>query len=152
MKSSHLFCAALATCLLGALSTVSAQTPPPGTPEPPAGEKKHGDKRMGFLTEDEKAELKKAHDAALASDPTLKAEGDDLMKQREAMKDATPDQRKALMEKAKAHEQKLHEAMLKTDPAVGPILDKMAARRKEMMEKRGGTEGQPGSQTPPPAQ
>jgi len=58
-------------------STSKAQNNPPPDPGPPPADAPHAGHHhdLSFLTEAEKAELKKAHDAALAADPSLAAEG-----------------------------------------------------------------------------
>ena len=59
-----------------------------------------------MLTQDERAELKAAHDAAIKADPSLETDG------------------KALQEQFKAYEKKMHDAMVAADPKVEPILAK----------------------------
>jgi Spy/CpxP family protein refolding chaperone len=89
---------------------------PPG---PPPGEP-GGHHGMKFLTEAEKAEFKKAHDAALAADPTLAKEDADMKAAHDA---GTPPDKEAM----KAFHEKMDAAMVKADPAVAPILAKIKA-------------------------
>ena len=59
------------------------------------------------MSKDDRAEVKAAHDAAIAADPDLATE------------------EKQLQEQWKDFEKKMHDAMVKADPKVEPILDKM---------------------------
>ena len=108
-----------------AQSADSTNAPPPG---PPPGEHHHD--HMGFLTDAEKAELKKAHDAAIAADPSLGTEEQAI---HEAMKAAhesgTPPTEE---EKQKWHDfrDKMDAAMIKADPDVEPILAKIKAHHR----------------------
>jgi hypothetical protein len=93
---------------------------------PPPGGFHHHDPLAG-LTPDEKAEFKKAHDAALAADPTLGKDEEQMHADMKAAHEAgTPptDEQKADM---KAFREKMDAAMVKADPAVAPILAKMKA-------------------------
>jgi len=80
-----------------------SDTPPPDGP-PPGGH--HG---MGMLTQDERTELKAAHEKADQDNPDLAAQG------------------KQLREQFRDFEKKMHEAMIKADPKVEPILAKLEA-------------------------
>lgn len=151
MKLTALFCTALFTLALGGSSIVSAQEPT--QPPPPGGERPK--MKMDFLTPEEQAKLDAARKKAMESDPSIKAEFEAMKQQREAAKDSgvkpTPEERKARMEKRRALEDKVHAAMLKADPTIGPILDKVAAHRKEMMKKvreHRGAQGASGQNTP----
>jgi len=96
---------------------------PSGTP--PSGEGHHHHHGgPGFLSSDEKAKLKSAHEKALKSNPELKSERESLHADR-----------KALFEKMKSHHEKMKAAMLKADPTLKPLFDKMDAHRKEWMSK-----------------
>ena len=130
-------------------STAPAMTTPSDTPPPPHGDGgpggPGGHHDMKFLTEAEKAELKKAHEAALAADPTLKTEEEAL---HAAHKPGTPptDDQKAQMH---AFREKMDAAMIKADPAVEPILAKIKAHH----HGPGGPGGPGGDKDgPPPAQ
>ncbi len=129
--------------------TIPPHQPPP--PAPPAGapDKPH----HGFgaiLTPDEKAQLKKAHDAALAADPTLKTEEDKLASERETIKDASDADKQAYFAEAKAFHEKMKAAELAIDPTLQPIFDKMDKAKQEFKAKHAGAGGDGGSGTPPP--
>ena len=98
-----LLAVALSLCLTGPSWAQDASPTPP--PPPPPGEHHHWG--GANLTEDEKTELKSAHDAALQANPDLATEGKQLHQQMEAF------------------QQKMHDAMVKADPKVEPILAKM---------------------------
>jgi Spy/CpxP family protein refolding chaperone len=105
-----------------AQSADSTNAPPSG---PPPGGFHHD--HMSFLTDAEKAELKKAHDAAIAADPSLATEEQSI---HEAMQSAhesgTPP---SDADKAQWHafHDKLDAAMIAADPAVAPIIAKIKA-------------------------
>jgi DNA-binding LacI/PurR family transcriptional regulator len=74
------------------------------TNAPPApAEHHHG----GFLTADQRAELKKDRDAVFADNPELKTEEENLRQQ------------------MKAHADKMNAAIVAKDPAAAPLLAKM---------------------------
>ena len=88
------------------------------------------------LTDAEKAQLKTAHDAALAANPSLQTEQDNLKQQFETLKGegkdgATKDQWQALHEQKQAFEVKLHAAELAIDPTLAPIFAKLEAAHKD---------------------
>jgi hypothetical protein len=118
----------------------STNAPPPGPP--PGGPGFHHG--MGFLTEAEKAELKKAHDAALAADPSLATQEQTLKDQMKASFEAgtppTADQVAAWH----AFRDKMDAAMISADPDVAPILAKIKSHH------HGGFGGD-GPPPPPPA-
>ncbi|MCE0523059.1 MAG: hypothetical protein LV480_09130 [Methylacidiphilales bacterium] len=93
---------------LGALTASSsfAQSPnstnPP--PPPPGGGGPHG-----MLTDAEKQELHKAHDAAFQANPDLASQEKELNQEMDAL------------------HKKIDAAMIQADPAVAPILAKMEA-------------------------
>ncbi len=102
----------------------STNNAPPGGP-PHGGHMGGG---FGMLTQDERDELRKAHDAALQNDQSLAQEGKDLQ------------------EKMKAYQDKVNAAMIKADPKVAPIIAKL-----EKEHKHHGPGGSPeGDQPPPP--
>jgi hypothetical protein len=123
--------------LLGlALGTASvtatfAQT----TDAPPTSSAKGMHHHDSVLSADEKAQLKKARDAAFAADPSLQTEHDNLKQQFENLKgqgdSASKDDRKALHEQGRAFHEKLQAAELKIDPTLGPIFAKLEAARKD---------------------
>jgi Spy/CpxP family protein refolding chaperone len=106
--------------------------PPPPPPDGGPGEHHHHHDPLAGLTDAEKAELKKAHDAAIAADPTLATE------EKEA--DASDDR-----EKKHAFREKLDAAMIKADPAVEPIIAKI---KKHHPKPPGGPEGEQPASTP----
>ncbi len=136
MKLTPLFCTALLVLALGGLSSVQAQTSPAaGTPPPAEG---HG-RMLDFLTPAEKTQYETDREKAIAADPTIKAAQDDLKKDRETAKasgqKATPDERKATMQKRIDLDQKIHAGMIKLDPSVSPVIDKVVAHMKDRMAK-----------------
>jgi hypothetical protein len=100
------------------------------TNAPPSGgppEGFHHDHGMGFLTDAEKAELKKAHEAAIAADPSLQTEEESIHAKMKADREAggpPSDADKAAFE---AFHQKMDAALVAADPAVAPILAKIKA-------------------------
>src|SRR5271155_1264957 len=129
------------TCPSFAQPADSTNAPPPGGP-PDGGF--HHDHGMGFLTDAEKAELKKAHDAAIAADPSLateeKANWDAMKAAHESGTPPTDDQKAAW----KAFHEKMDAAMIKADPNVAPIIAKIQAHHH-------GGPGGAGGPPPPPA-
>jgi hypothetical protein len=114
--------AALACPSLAKADDSTNAPPPPSGPPPGEGPGGHHD-HMGFLTDAEKQELKAAHDAAIAADPSLKTEEDAL---KASHQPGTPptDADKAAW---KAFHEKMSAAMIKADPNVAPILEKLKA-------------------------
>ena len=119
---------AILICPSFAQAQDSSNTPPPGAPP-------GGPHRLGFLTEAERAELKKAHEAAIAADPSLKTEGESL---RASHQPGTPptDAEKAQF---KAFQEKLDAAMIAADPDVAPIIAKIKAHHHDGPGGSGGT-------------
>jgi hypothetical protein len=119
------------------LAKADDSTPPSGPPPggAPGGHHEHHD--LSFLTEDQKAELKKDHDAVLAADPSLATEEQSL---KAAHQPGTPPTEEE-MEQMKAFHDKVEAAMIKIDPAVAPIIAEIKAHHKD--------HGGPGG--PPPA-
>jgi hypothetical protein len=83
----------------------SGNQPPPPPPPPPLSRGPHGP--MANLSEQERSQLKAAHDKATQQNPALE----------QAMKDA-----RQAMEKARKD---LHDAMIAIDPSIAPILAKI---------------------------
>jgi hypothetical protein len=126
----------------------SAQTPAPATTAPAAPPAGKPGGMLSSLSEEDKAKLIKARTEVLQSNPDLKAEQDDLMKQREAMRanpDAAPEDKMALYQSMMAHEQKMKAAMLKVDPTLQPVLDKLDAEMKQRMAQRAAAMGGAGN-------
>jgi len=122
----------------------ASDTPPPPPGGGPGGHHDH----FKFLTEAEKAELKKAHDAAIAADPTLATEEKANFEAMKAAHDAGTPPTEDQKAQGKAFREKMDAAMLKADPAVAPVLEKIKAHKPH------GGPGGPGGDggTPPPAQ
>lgn len=125
---------ALALGTASATATFAQTTPttttPPATSDGTTGFKHH----HGVLTADEKAQLKKAHDAALAADPTLKAQADSLKSQFQTLKgqdkSTSKDQWKALRGQWHDYIDKLRTAELKIDPTLSSVFTKLDAAHK----------------------
>jgi hypothetical protein len=129
--------AALAACALGAISATAAFADAATTPSTStgttctntAGAKHHHEDSV--LTAAEKAQLKKAKEAAFAADPSLASEKDELKQKWETMKaqDSTMSEadKQALHEQAKAFHQDLRAAELKADPTLAPVFAKLDA-------------------------
>jgi hypothetical protein len=83
------------------------------------------------LTTGEKAQLKKAHDQALASNGTLQTEQASLKQQFETLKSASPaathEQWQALHQQKEDFRQNLKAAELLVDPTLTPIFTKLEA-------------------------
>lgn len=99
---------------------------------------------MKFLTDAEKAELHKAHDAAVAADPSLATEEKSTMDAMKAAHESGEPPSDEVKAQGKAFHDKMDAAMLKADPAVAPILEKIKAHRH-------GGPGGAGAPPPPPA-
>jgi hypothetical protein len=97
---------------------------------------------MDFLTDAEKQELHKAHDAAVAADASLGTEEKDLMDQMKAAHESGEKPSDDLKAKMHAFRDKMDAAMIKADPDVAPILAKIKAHR--------GPHDGPGAPPPPP--
>jgi hypothetical protein len=131
-----------------ALATASvtatfAQTTPTTTPAAPAAPVapatptySAGDQHphRSVLTAAEKAQLKTAHDEAIATDPSLKTDADNLKQQFAALKSkgdsATKGEMRAVHAQAREFHQKLQAAELKLDPTLAPVLAKVNAAHK----------------------
>ncbi len=127
---------ALLSCPSHAQSTDSP-TPPP-TDGPPGGH--HHE--MNFLTDAEKQELQTAHKDAVTANPSLAAEGKDLMEQMKAARASGTKPSEDLVAKMHAFREKMDAAMIAADANVAPILAKIKAHH------HGGPDGSDG---PPPA-
>ena len=118
----------LALALSVASFTVAlAQDTPPASDSSapaaaPAAKKAKGGKSKApsTLTDAEKDQLMKAHDAALAANPDLQKEADALKAAGAGAAQADKD----------AHKAKMRAAMLKIDPTLQPIFDKQDAAMK----------------------
>lgn len=141
----YLTLGALLACplLANAQSTNAAPSgPPPGGDE--GGKHRHS---MNFLTDAEKAELKKAHEAAEAANPDLFKQLDALHAKMKAAHDNGEQPDPSLMDQMKSLHEQADAAMIKADPAVEPILAKIKAHHPHGP----GGPGSPDGGTPPPA-
>jgi Spy/CpxP family protein refolding chaperone len=131
---------AILTCPSFAQVQDSTNAPPPGPPPGEDGPGGHHD-HLSFLTDAEKAELKKAHEAAVAADPSLateeKANWDAMKAAHESGTPPTEEQKAQF----RAFREKMDAAMVAADPAVAPILAKIKAHH----------HGHDGPPPPPPA-
>lgn len=98
-----------------------ANTPPAGGPPPGGPGGHHHD--MAFLTDAQKAELKKAHDAAIAANPDLGKQEEQLRSQMQPGTPPTDEQK----EQFKAFRDKMDQAMIAADPNVAPIIAEIKA-------------------------
>jgi len=138
--------------LAGGISSLWAQTNSGAPASPPAAPASHEMRMLSFLTPDEQLEYAKARAKALANNPELKTEGEDLMKEGSAaMAGGTPADQQAFREKMVSHRQKLREAMLKEDPNLGPIFAKIDAHISEMKARQSGEMQRPPGATNAPS-
>jgi hypothetical protein len=127
---------ALASASLTATFADTTTTPTTSTTPAPActaGGWHHHHGMGKVLTDAEKAQLKKAHDTALAVNPSLKTQQEDLKQQFEALKSsgtATDDQKQALRQKAHDLHKQMEAAELAADPTLGPVFEKLKAAHK----------------------
>jgi len=129
---------ALLTCPSFVKAQDSTNAPPSGPP--PGG---HHDRDLSILTDAERQELKKAHDEAAQADPTLEAQGKDIMDKMKAAHEAGEKPSADLMAQMHAFREKMEAAMIKADPNVAPILAKLKAAHKH--------HDGPGGPPPPPS-
>ncbi len=94
--------------------------------------------------------MKKAHDAALAADPNLKAEDEEMKAKMKASHEAGGPPSAEDKAAFDAFRKKLDEAMIKADPAVEPIIEKIKAHHPHGPGGPGGDHD--GPPPPPPAQ
>jgi hypothetical protein len=98
---------------------------------------------MKFLTDAEKQEMHKAHDAAVAANPSLGTQEKDLMDQMKAAHESGQPPSDDLKAKMHAFRDTMDQAMIQADPAVAPIIAKIKAHHH-------GDHGGPGGPPPPP--
>ena len=144
---------ALLACPLLATAQTSTSTETPSGP-PPGGEGHHhgGGPDFKFLTDAEKAELKKAHDAAEAANPDLFKQEEAFHQKMHAAHEAgtPPDQND--FQQMKTLRDQIDAAMIKADPAVAPIIEKIKAHHPHGGPGGpGGDSGGKGAGGPPPA-
>ncbi len=117
---------AAATSLLPAQTTSGA---------PPAGDREY--RMISFLTPAEQEQYAKARAKALADNPALNAEGDDLKEKfTGVMTTGTPADKQAFMEQMNSHRQKLRQAMLKVDPTLEPVFTQIDKHISQMRAKQ----------------
>jgi len=97
---------------------------------------------MAFLTDAEKQEWQKAHDAAVAADASLAADEKSLMSEMKAAHKSGEKLSDDLMAKMHAFRDKMDAAMIKADADVAAIIAKIKAHH--------GPHGGPGGPPPPP--
>ena len=116
MKASML-AVAVFLMLAGGTFSLHAQTNSNVTIIPPNPQAVHPVHPTPFLTPAQRNLYTTAHAKALADNPSLKTEGENLMKKGEAMmSDGLVADKKAFMDMMDAYRQKLRAAMLKEEP------------------------------------
>jgi len=97
---------------------------------------------LSSLSAEDKMKFIKARRQVLADNPDLKAEQEDLAKQRESLKsqgsNASQDDRKTLFQNMMAHEKKMQTAMLAVDPSLSPVFDQIDQQMKEKFHAHAG--------------
>ena len=126
---------ALGTASVTATFAQSTNTPSTTAPTSPVAGKHRHHHHDSVLTENERAQLKAAREAAYAADPSLKTEHDGLKAQFKTLKGqgkdaSTKHQKKTLHKQKQDFETRLHLAEMKADPTVTPILTKLEAAHK----------------------
>jgi len=123
---------ALFLFLTGGTFLLPAQTNGSANPAQPSGGQANA--MISFLTPAQQEQYAVARAKALADNPDLKTEGENLMKQASSvMANGTPEDKQAFLEGMSSHRQKLRAAMLKEDPTLEPIfavIDKHIAEAK----------------------
>ena len=126
------FCAVAIVLTFFAAALLRAQTNP--APANAAASAEH--QALSILTPDQIKEYANARVKALADDPNLNAENDELKEQfADVMARGTAAQKQALLVKVDAHRQKLRAAMLKEDPSLGPIFAQIDKSMSELKSK-----------------
>ena len=123
----------LTLALASAGATVAFAQTTPATPPAAPADNSGGRHSESVLTADEKAQYDKAYTAAIAADPTLKTDEDNLKAAHQALRSnasATDADKAALKQQGHDFTEKLHAAMLKIDSTLQPIFDKLAAAHK----------------------
>lgn len=123
----------------------STNTPPSG---PPPGGHHHGDHGdLSFLTDAQRAELKAAHEKAIANNPSLATQEQQVRQEMEANRKAHQKPTADQIAAAKTLHQQMDAAMIAADPNVAPILAELKAHH-----HHGGHDGGPdGAGGPPPS-
>jgi hypothetical protein len=114
-------------------TTATNTTTTASAPDSSSGWSHHHRYHLAFLTAAERTELKKAKEAVLAANPSLKTQKENLRQQFKTLMankaTATPDQFKALHQQAEALHQQLRSAELLMDPNLKPIFAKIDAAK-----------------------
>ena len=103
------------------------------------GAPSQGQGPLASLSADDKMKFLKARRQVLANNPDLKAEQDELAKERLSLKDASPDDKMSFRQKFMEHQKKMKDAMLQVDPSLAPIFDQLAQQMKQKFQQGGGT-------------
>lgn len=85
---------------------------------------------MNFLSQEERDKLKTVRDQVIDSHEELRAEGEKLKEEREAIRakgreNITPQDWQGMMQKTIAYEQKVRAAAIQLDPSVEPVYKKI---------------------------
>jgi hypothetical protein len=106
---------------------------------------------ISFLTPAEQEKYAQARAKALADNPELKTQGENLMKQGEALlADGTAADKQKFRNEMDSHRRKLRQAMLKEDPGLEPIFAQIDAHISEMKAQQGQAPRSPGTTDAPP--
>ncbi len=137
MKTHFKFRAVIGALFLGLVQTgIAVAQEQPGDNQQGNGQQH---RLLSSLSQQDKIKLLKARKQVLANNPDLKAEQEDLVKQRQALKgqgtNASKDDRKALRQKSIAHEKKMQNAMLQVDPSLAPVFEQIDQAMKEKRQQ-----------------
>jgi len=148
MKASILSFFALFLLLAGGTFSLRAQTTnTPTTDQQPNSPATHAN-AAPFLTPAQKNLYSAAHAKALADNPDLKTEGENLMKKGEAlMADGLEADKKAFVAMVKAYRQKLRRAMLKEEPSLKATFAEIDRHLSEMRHQHLGLMQSPPAST-----
>lgn len=91
---------------------------------------------LASVSAQDKIKFIKARKQVLASHPDLQAEQDQISKQKNGLKNASPEDKKAFLQTLMAHQKKMKEEMLKVDPSLAPVFDQIQQQMKQKMEQR----------------
>jgi hypothetical protein len=123
--------------LAGGSFSLHAQTNTNTNVPPPNPQAARENRMISFLTPAQQEQYATARAKALADNPALKTEGENLMQQGEAlMADGTAADKQAFIEKMNSHRQKLRQAMLKEDANLGPIFAEIDKHISDLKAKR----------------
>jgi membrane-bound lytic murein transglycosylase len=96
---------------------------------------------LASLSTQDKMKYLKARQQVLANNPDLKAEQEDITKQRQGIQNASPDDKKAFLQNFMAFQKKMKEAMLQVDPSLGPVFDQIDQEMKQKFQQRAAQAG-----------